>query len=230
MIHELRITGLGIIDEAVCRFAPGLTAVTGETGAGKTMVVTGLGLLGGARADVGLIRAGRAQASVEGWFDVGVDDPLAGIVREAGGIVDDEGLTAVRIIASRGRSVLGGRGVPTALMGEVVGQLLAIHGQHEQTRFGARALQLLDAFAGPPAQQERSAVSAAFARVRRAEAELADLTTGAMARARELDMLTFSLEEIEAVDPQPGEDVALVVEFERLAHADALVTAAHTAR
>lgn len=230
MIHELRITGLGVIEEAVCRFAPGLTAVTGETGAGKTMVVTGLGLLGGARADAGLVRAGCAQASAEGWFELEADDPVAAIVRDAGGLVDEEGLTAARIIASRARSVLGGRGVPTALMGQVVGQLLAIHGQHEQTRVGARALELLDAYAGPPAQHERAEVAAAFARVRSAEAELSELRTGAMARARELDMLTFSLEEIAAVDPQPGEDAALAAEAERLAHADALVTAARAAR
>ena len=123
MIHELRITGLGVIADATCRFVPGFTAVTGETGAGKTMVVSGLGLLAGGRADPGLVRVGEAQAAVEGWFDAPQEE-IGAIVTDAGGVLDEDGLTAARIIATRGRSVLGGRGVPTAVMADVVGQLL----------------------------------------------------------------------------------------------------------
>lgn len=230
MIQELRIDDLGVISAAVCRFDAGFTAVTGETGAGKTMVVTGLGLLAGGRADPGLVRTGSTQAAVEGWFAVDPTGPVAAVVQEAGGLVDDDGLTATRIVASRGRSVLGGRGVPTALLGDVMGQLIVIHGQHEQTRIGSRAQALLDAFAGPRAQELAARVAEAHHGVRRLAGELADLRDGAMARARELDMLTHALEEIEAVDPQPGEDVALAAEAERLANADTLVSAAHLAR
>jgi len=152
VIHELRISGLGVIAEATCRFAPGFTAVTGEAGAGKTLVVSGLGLLAGGRTDPGLVRVGADQAAVEGWFDA-PEGQIAEVVGEAGGVIDEDGLTATRLVAARSRSVLGGRGVPTAVLSEVMGQLLVIHGQHDQTRIGARALALLDAYAGPSALQ-----------------------------------------------------------------------------
>jgi DNA repair protein RecN (Recombination protein N) len=229
VIHELRISGLGVIAEATCRFAPGFTAVTGETGAGKTMVVSGLGLLTGGRADPGLVRSGAEQAVVEGWFDP-PEGALAEAVADAGGVLDPDGLVAARIVASRGRSVLAGRGVPTAVLGDVVGQLLVIHGQHDQTRLGGRALALLDAFAGPPAQALAARVAEAHARMRALEREVADLRAGARERARELDVLEFSLAEIAGVDPQPDEDVRLAAEADRLANAEELVGAARTAR
>ncbi len=229
MIHELRITGLGVIAEATCRFAPGFTAVTGETGAGKTMVVSGLGLLTGGRADAGLVRVGESQAAVEGWFDA-PEDAIGEIVTEAGGVVDDEGLTAARIIATRGRSVLGGRGVPTAVLADVVGQLLVIHGQHDQTRIGGRALALLDAFAGEGTQELARRVGHLHSELRSLDRELGDLRTTERERARELDVLEFSLAEIAGIDPQPDEDLLLAAEAERLANADDLVGAARTAR
>jgi DNA repair protein RecN (Recombination protein N) len=229
VIHELRISGLGVIAEATCRFAPGFTAVTGETGAGKTMVVSGLGLLAGGRSDASLVRTGADQAVVEGWFDA-PEGPIADVVTEAGGAVDDDGLVAARIIAARGRSVLGGRGVPTAVLSEVVGQLLVIHGQHDQTRLGGRARTLLDAFAGSVTQQLAAEVAEQHAGLRGVEREVAELRTSAMERARELDLLEYSLAEIGAIDPQPGEDRVLAAESERLANADALVGAARTAR
>ena len=229
MIHELRISGLGVIAEATCRFAPGFTAVTGETGAGKTMVVSGLGLLAGGRADSGLVRAGSALAAVEGWFDV-PEQPIVEVVTEAGGILDEDGLTAARIIASRGRSVLGGRGVPTALLADVVGRLLVIHGQHDQTRIGGRALALLDAFAGEATQELARRVGALHGELRTLERELAQLRDTERERAQELDLLEFSLTEIASIDPQPDEDVRLAAEAERLANAEDLVGAARTAR
>jgi DNA repair protein RecN (Recombination protein N) len=229
VIHELRITGLGVIADATCRFAPGFTAVTGETGAGKTMVVSGLGLLAGGRADVGLVRVGEPQAAVEGWFDA-PEEEIGEIVTDAGGVLDEDGLTAARIIATRGRSVLGGRGVPTSVMADVVGQLLVIHGQHDQTRIGGRALALLDAFAGEGTQDLVRQVGQLHGELRSLERELTDLRTTEQERARELDLLEFSLNEIAGIDPQPDEDVLLAAEAERLANADDLVGAAHTAR
>jgi DNA repair protein RecN (Recombination protein N) len=229
VIHELRIAGLGVIEDATCRFAPGFTAVTGETGAGKTMVVTGLGLLAGGRADPGLVRHGAEQAVVEGWFDRPPPAAAAAVI-DAGGLLDDDGLTAARMIAARGRSVLGGRGVPTALLADVVGQLLVIHGQHDQTRLGGRALALLDAYAGPDVQALAARVTEAHGALRGIERELVELRTSAMERARELDVLEYSLDEIAAVDPKPGEDQALATEAERLTHADLLHGAARTAR
>ncbi len=229
MIHELRITDLGVIAEAACSFAPGFTTVTGETGAGKTMVVSGLGLLTGGRADVGLVRSGADRAAIEGWFDR-PDRELSQVVEDAGGVLDDQGLTAARIVATRGRSVLGGRGVPVAVLGEVVGGLLVIHGQHDQTRIGARALALLDSFAGSDTLALADEVRGAVTELRGLETEVAALRQGAMERARELDVLEFSLAEIAEVDPQPGEDATLATESERLANADTLLAAAHTAR
>jgi DNA repair protein RecN (Recombination protein N) len=229
VIHELRISGLGVIAEATCRFAPGFTAVTGETGAGKTMVVSGLGLLAGGRTDPGLVRVGADQAAVEGWFDA-PEGQIAEVVGEAGGVIDEDGLTATRLVAARSRSVLGGRGVPTAVLSEVVGQLLVIHGQHDQTRIGARALALLDAYAGLTALQLAADVATLHSTLRSLERELAELRTSEQERARELDLLEFSLAEIAEVDPSPDEDVALAAEAERLANADDLVGAALTAR
>lgn len=229
MIHELRITGLGVIADATCRFAPGFTAVTGETGAGKTMVVSGLDLLSGGRADAGLVRVGASQAAVEGWFDA-PDESIAAIVTDAGGVLDDDGLTAARIIATRGRSVLGGRGVPSAVLADVVGQLLVIHGQHDQSRIGSRALALLDAFAGEPTQELARRVGQLHGQLRSLDRELGELRASERERARELDLLEFSLAEIAAIDPQPDEDVHLAAEAERLANAEDLVGAAHSAR
>ncbi len=229
MIHELRITGLGVIADATCGFAPGFTAVTGETGAGKTMVVSGLGLLAGGRADAGLVRAGESQAAVEGWFDA-PGEAVAAVVEEAGGVVDDDGLMAARIIAARGRSVLGGRGVPAAVLADVVGQLLVIHGQHDQTRIGSRALALLDAFAGEDTQELVRRVGQVHGQLRSLERELGELRASERERARELDLLEFSLAEIAAIDPQPDEDVLLAAEAERLANAEDLVGAAQAAR
>ncbi len=229
MIHELRISGLGVIAEATCRFAPGFTAVTGETGAGKTMVVSGLGLLGGTRADSGLVRSGSAQAAVEGWFDAPGPE-LIDVVVEAGGIVDDDGLTAARLISSRSRAVLAGRGVPTALLAEVVGRLLVIHGQHDQTRISGRALSLLDAFAGPETADLAGRVATLHAELRAVERELVDLRASEQERARELDVLSFSLAEIADVEPVPDEDIALAAEADRLANAEDLVAAARTAQ
>ena len=149
---------------------------------------------------------------------------------DAGGVLDDDGLTAARIIATRGRSVLGGRGVPTAVMADVVGQLLVIHGQHDQTRIGSRALSLLDAFAGDGTQDLVRRVGQLHGELRSLDRELTDLRTTEQERARELDLLEFSLNEIAAIDPQPDEDVVLAAEAERLANADDLVGAAHLAR
>ncbi len=229
VIHELRISGLGVIAEATCRFAPGFTAVTGETGAGKTMVVSGLGLLAGGKADPGLVRVGVDQAVVEGLLDA-PGAAAAEVVTEAGGVIDHDGLTAARIIAARGRSVLGGRGVPTALLSEVMSQMLVIHGQHDQTRIGGRSLALLDAFAGEDTQALVAEVAHAHGQLRGLERELDELRTTERERARELDLLEFSLAEIAMIDPQPDEDITLAVESERLANADSLVGAAHTAR
>ncbi len=228
MIHELRISSLGVIEEAAAVFHPGFTAVTGETGAGKTMVVSGLGLLAGGRADPAMVRTGAAQASVEGLVDAA--PPVQARILEAGGVMDDEAagprVIATRLVASRARSVLGGRSVPTPVLAEVMASLLVIHGQHEQTRLGQRALVILDAYAGNDGLVADMAL--AHARLRAVERELADLARSERERARELDMLGHALDEIAAIDPKPGEDAELAVESERLANAESLLDAARS--
>ncbi|MER5394093.1 AAA family ATPase, partial [Saccharopolyspora sp. NPDC002686] len=227
MLAEMRIQGLGVIDDATLALHQGLTVVTGETGAGKTMVVTGLHLLGGGRADASRVRSGAKRAVVEGRFQTTTDSPAAKVASEAGAEPDDDGsLIAIRTVAADGRSRahLGGRSVPNALLSELAEQVLAVHGQNDQLRLLRPGEQraVLDRFAGDPVLQ----VLANYQRVRAdwAEAvrELTERTERSRELAREADLLRHGLSEIEAVAPEPGEDVALVDEARRLADADQL--------
>ena len=227
----MRIRDLGVIDEAVLEFAPGLTVVTGETGAGKTMVVQGLGLLLGARADIGRLRPGAARAVVEGVWRV--PEPVAARVRDAGGMLDEDVLQVTRSVSAEGRSRahLGGAAVPVALLGEVTGALVAMHGQSDQQRLLRPGEQrsILDRFAGPAALEPLHGFRSAYARLGAVERLLAELRSSAREREQEADLLRFGLREVEAAAPQPGEGEALAVEIERLAHAEALASAARTA-
>ena len=233
MISELRMRGLGVIDEAALELHPGLTVVTGETGAGKTMVVTALGLLLGARADSGLVRTGAPAAVVEGRFD---DPPSAVVERvaDAGGLLDDDGsLLVSRTVSGEGRSRahLGGRSVPVGLLGELADDLVQVHGQGDQQRLLRPAAQreALDQAAGPALWAVRDEYGTAFDALRAAQAELDDVRTRRVERAQEAERLRFLLDELELLDPQPGEDTALRVEIERLGHADVLHAAASSA-
>jgi DNA repair protein RecN (Recombination protein N) len=234
VLEEMRIRGLGVLDDAVLELAPGLTVVSGETGAGKTMVVTGLGLLFGGRADPGAVRPGASTASVEGRLRVDPAGPVAARAEEAGGELDDGVLVLARTVSAEGRSRahLGGRGVPAGTLAELADSCVAVHGQSDQSRLlqPARQREALDRYAGAPVEGPLAAYRTAFDELRAVRAELAELTTRARERAQEADVLRFGLEEIEAVDPQPGEVAALTVEEARLGHADALRVAADTAR
>lgn len=228
MLTELRIGRLGVIDEAVLEPGPGFTAVTGETGAGKTMVVTGLGLLLGGKADPRVIRHGAERAVVEGRLS-GHD--LADAVDALGGTMEDgEVLLARHVTASRSRSFVGGAQVPAAAAAELVGERVTIHGQSEQLRLATpeRQREILDRAAGPVCQAELARYATDFAAWRAARAELDHLTGEAAARARELDALTFGLEEIERVGPEPDEDVVLTAEANRLQAVDDLRRSART--
>ena len=210
---------------------PGLTVLTGETGAGKTMVVTSLQLLLGQRASADLVRAGASRAQVTAHITVDARGVLADRVRDAGGEVDDETLTAVRTIAAGGRSraALGGAAVPVGLLGEIGAELIAIHGQHEQGHLAVPAVQreLLDRFGGlVPLAAE---VGRGFLELRALEAERVELREHRQARLQEADALRFGLAEIRAVAPVHGEDAALRAEEERLAHAVELKQAALSA-
>ncbi len=349
MLRELRIVDLGVIGEAMLAPSPGFTAVTGETGAGKTMIVTGLTLLGGAKAEARLIRAGAARALVEGVW--AIDGTAAARVAELGGEVDvaasglddepsdagesssgtgelvcgtgdrggteraefefsharnqsaetgvsadgqahprslrensnsarlagdtggsddadvgglagdsdgrgdvDSGTAASRsggntieladnaggagevlvsrqLTPSRSRLLIGGAQVPLAQAADLLGEWVTVHGQSEQLRLGSpeRQREVLDAFAGEAVSVPLAAYRDDYEERRRAAAKLAELTERAAERLRELDVLTFGLDEIQAAQPQPGEDDTLQAEAVKLQAVDDLRLAAREA-
>ncbi|MFA6298122.1 MAG: DNA repair protein RecN [Nocardioides sp.] len=234
MIEELRITSLGVIDSSTLELGPGLTVITGETGAGKTMIVTALGLLLGGRADSGAVRSGAKLARVEGVVAVGDLPGLAERVEEAGGVVEDDRLVVARSISAEGRSraFVGGASVPVATLAEVAQPLVAVHGQSDQHRLlQARAQrEALDRFGGEPVAALLADYGATHEQLEAVEAELVEVVATARERAREADLLRFGLGEVEAVAPEPGEDLSLAAEEARLGFSDTLRGAAEQAR
>ena len=236
MIEEIRIENLGVIGRAHVELGPGLTVLTGETGAGKTMVLTALGLLLGGKADPATVRSGAASAAVEGRVRMDAADEALARAADAGAEVDDDGsLLIVRTVtattsesAGRSRAYVGGRSVPQAVLGELAEALVTVHGQSDQARLRSPAHQreALDAFVGAEHAETLERYRAAWAERARVDAELADLVDRALDRSREAELLRLGLAEVERVDPQPGEDVALADEIERLAHAEDLRAAA----
>ena len=234
MIEEIRIRDLGVITDATLNLGPGFTVVTGETGAGKTMVITALGLLLGARSDAGAVRIGAKSAVAEAL--VHVDPQSAAAVRagEAGAELEEyDGaaeLTLVRTVNADGRSRahVGGRSAPVGVLAEVGEHLVVVHGQTDQLRLKSAAAQreALDKYAGAPLAEELGSYREDYARWRAAAGELAELRDQARDRLREAEYLTAALEEIEVVDPQPGEDETLKAEAMRLSNLEELRTAA----
>jgi len=234
MLEEIRIGQLGVIESSTLRLGPGLTVITGETGAGKTMVVTALGLLLGGRADSGMVRTGAAGARVEGVVDAEGLDAFAASVDDAGGVVEDGHVVLARNVSGEGRSRawVGGASVPVSRLAEVAEPLVAVHGQSDQHRLLRQRAQreALDRFGGEPVLALVAAYAALHARLEATERELDEVVASARERAREADLLRFGLAEIEAVDPKPGEDAQLAADEARLGHADTLRTAAELAR
>ena len=234
MLEEVRITGLGVIDDALLELSPGFTALTGETGAGKTMVVTGLGLLFGGRADPARVRPGAQRASVEGRLRTDPRGKVAQQVEEAGGDLDEDGtLVLTRSVSGEGRSraFAGGRSVPVSLLTYLADDLVAVHGQSDQQQLlkPGRQRESLDKFAGAVLAEVLADYQRAYNGHRKARAELTEITTQARARAAEAAELRAGLTEIEKLNPVAGEAAALRAEDERLANADALHAAATTA-
>jgi DNA repair protein RecN (Recombination protein N) len=235
VLEEVRITALGVIEDAVLELSPGFTAVTGETGAGKTMVVTGLGLMFGGRADPARVRPGADRATVEGRLRIEPDSKVAQQVLEAGGELDDDGgaLIVSRSVSAEGRSraFVGGRSVPVSLLTYLADDLVAVHGQADQQQLlkPGRQREALDRFAGPALHTVLTDYQRAYHRHRDVRAELDELTSRARERAAEAEELRRGLAEIEQAEPADGEDVALLAEEDRLANADALHAAATTA-
>jgi DNA repair protein RecN (Recombination protein N) len=233
-LTELRIRGLGAIDDVTLELGDGLTVVTGETGAGKTMVVTGLTLLFGGRADPGRVRA-NGRAGVEGRLALPADSPVWERAADAGADPDDDGtLILARTVSAEGRSRahLGGRSVPVGVVAELAEGLLAVHGQSDQLRLSRPAEQrrALDRYAGTGHLELLDRYREAYGRWRQLAGDLERRRRQARELAQAADVLRHGLEEIEAVGPQPGEDDELDAQARRLSDADALRAAADEAR
>ncbi|MFJ3906775.1 DNA repair protein RecN [Streptomyces sp. NPDC090025] len=230
VLEEMRIRSLGVIDDAVVELSPGFTAVTGETGAGKTMVVTSLGLLLGGRADPALVRIGAGSAVVEGRITLPPGAAVVARAEEAGAELDEGALLVSRTVSAEGRSRahLGGRSVPVGLLAELADELVAVHGQTDQQGLlkPARQRGALDRYAGDAVAVPLAAYGEAYRRLRAVAVELEEITTRARERAQEADLLRFGLGEVEAVEPRAGEDAELAAEAERLGHAESLASAA----
>src|SRR5680860_1289801 len=234
MIEELFIRDLGVIAEATLPLGPGFTAVTGETGAGKTMVVTALGLLLGERADAGTVRQGQPQSSVEGRWMIDPNGPVAERVREAGGDLDGPELILGRTVSTEGRSraVVGGRSAPAGVLSDLRSALVVVHGQSDQVRLRSAAAQrdALDRFAGAELAEVLGLYQHAFRRWQANQLDLGRLTAEHDRRELEAEDLRVALALIETVAPQPGEEAELTERAERLGNLEELRLGAAQAR
>lgn len=253
----MRIRGLGVIDDAVLELSPGFTAVTGETGAGKTMVVSGLDLLFGGRAETTRIRPGADRATIEGRVLIPAEGSVARRAVEAGAAIDPVGvgpdgseqveLLLARVVGSqapsssqngagqsapvRSRAHLGGQAVPISVLADLGEDLIAMHGQSAQQRLlqPARQRASLDRYAGDAVTRPLAEYRAAYQEYRSVAAEVEELTTRARERAQEADALRYGLAEVEKVEPVAGELEQLIAESQRLGNAESLRAAAATA-
>lgn len=235
MIEELSIRDLGVIGEAHLPLGPGFTALTGETGAGKTMIVTALGLLLGERADSQVLRKGSAAAVVEGHWLIDAAGSVAARVTDAGGDLDPAGdgraaLLLSRSVSAEGRSraVVGGRTTPVGVLTELGRELVVVHGQADQVRLRSATAQreALDRFAGAELAGVLEEYQETFRRWQSGQGELEVLVAERDRRAREAEDLRLAIEEIETVAPRRGEDVELAERAERLGNLEDLRLAA----
>lgn len=226
MIETISIENLGVIAQAELPLGPGLTALTGETGAGKTMVLTSLKLLLGSKADPAIVRAGTQRCVVEGAFALEEDAKCIQIAQEAGCEIEDDLLLASRVVPATGRSRahLGGRAVPASVLGQVGSRLVSIHGQADQLRLRTAAAQrrALDAVGGSEHEQLCRQYSSCYRAWNQARQDLETWREQTLAREGEIAGLRHALEQLEALDPKPGEDQALAEEASRLENLDLL--------
>lgn len=233
MIEEISIRNLGVIGEARLPLGPGFTAVTGETGAGKTMVVTALGLLLGDRAESGVIRSGSDQAVIEGRWQVEQSGLVADRVRDAGGDLDAGELILGRsvLLEGRSRAFVGGRSAPVTVLSEIGQNLVVVHGQSDQIRLRSATAQreALDRFAGSEFVGLLTEYQAVFSDWQAHQSELDLLVAEQDRRSREADDLRAAIAEIEAVLPRRGEDDELAAAADRLTNLEDLRLAASEA-
>ncbi len=230
MIEELQIRDLGVIQEATLSFHPGLTVLTGETGAGKTMVLTALGLLLGERSDAGAVRKGSNQTSVEGRWKLSPEHEAVTKATDAGALVEDGELILARTVAIDGKSraIIGGRSAPIGLLSELGEQLVVVHGQADQIRLKSAAAQrnALDQFAGVDFAELLSSYGKFYQSWTEAKEVLEDIRTNQAGRLREAAELEESLDFLAKLEPKPNEDVELAELANRLTHTEDLRVAA----
>jgi len=230
VISHLRISGLGVIDAADIEPGPGLTCLTGETGAGKTMVLTALSLLRGDKCAPGLVRGDRARVDAT----LALTSEAATLVAEIGGEAEDDGEVVVsRVVPAEGRSraFVGGASVATAGLANLTETLVAVHGQSDQWRLRSPSAQreLLDAYAGEQMVVAKARYRTHYDDVTTLRAQVREAQESATSRQAEAAQLRQWLEQIEAVDPQAGEDEALAAEAERLTNIEDLLHACASA-
>jgi DNA repair protein RecN (Recombination protein N) len=231
MLVELRVENLLLIERAELRLGPGLNALTGETGAGKTVLAHALDLLLGGKPRSGIVRPGASEAYVEGVFEAPpglLDDPDLAELRER--LPDDaDEIVLGRRVGSDGRTraFVQGRSASAADLRELGARLISFYGQHEHRKLtiASAQLDLLDGFGGEPAQTVRAELAACHADVLAAIAEVEELRGRAGARDRDLDLLAFEIEEIETLAPSEDEHAELLSDRQRLRHVDALRSA-----
>ena len=251
MIENVTISDLGVIERAELPLHPGFNVVTGETGAGKTMVVTALGLLLGARAEATAVRRGADKASVDAEVTVEAGHHSVELAREAGAWLDEEPaeegkddtaaasdqqiqLLLGRALSAKGRSraSVGGRSVPVTMLGEIGSSLVTVHGQSDQLRLKSAAAQraALDRHAGEEFAAALKSYRADYQDYLAKRDELEEITTNERERRREAEQLQQALEQIDEADPQPGEDAALKEESLKLENVEGLREAARSAQ
>jgi DNA repair protein RecN (Recombination protein N) len=225
MLHEMRVENLLLMERAELRLAPGLNILTGETGAGKTLLAHALDLLLGGRARRGIVRPGAPEAYVEGVF--ALPPELAGHDKLP---TDAEEIVLARRVwpDGRTRAYVCGRSGTQADLQELGSQLLSFYGQHEHRKLmlSTAQLELLDAYCGAGQSTLRADLRTAYEQTRSLEQRARELRDLAGARDRELDLLTFELAEIEAAAPSEEEEGSLTLERDRLRHHEALQRAA----
>ncbi len=232
MLVELRVENLLLIERAELRFGPGLNAITGETGAGKTMLAHALDLLLGGKPRSGIVRPGAEEAWVEGVFELPsgtLGAPELAELRERLPDADDDEIVVARRVSAAGRSraYVGGRSATAADLRALGGRLLSFYGQHEHRRLtlAAAQLEILDAFCGAKHLEARERFAALHARVRELRRERDELRELDAARERDLDLLVFELGEVEELDPSADDERSLREERERVRHVEALRSA-----
>lgn len=233
MIVELNVTNIAIIEKSRLPLGVGLTVLTGETGAGKSLLMDSIGLALGGRADSDLVRTGAARAHVNMTADLKGQKLLSARLRELGAELEDGMLYVDREVSAEGRSTcrIGGKLAPVSMLRQIGSLLVDLHGQHDHQSLLSpeRHLEFLDAWIGEPAQKCLASVAAAFEQAETLRRKLAALQTGMRDRVQRMDMLRFQIEEIEAATPQTGEMTAITERMGRIQHAEKLTTACQTA-